>query len=280
MLGRRPCRGVQGSGARGLGRPDLPVSASGVPRRSQCGYRYWLRHVCGFQPPIVPELGFGKVLHHMVAELARTAMDGGCPEAGDVERILDDSFYLPFAGPVPAAKLRRAAQERSLNYLHRYGAELSRVVEPEARFEVPLANARVRGRIDLVLRTGDGGGRQVELVDFKTSSNRPPAEVHQNQMRLYAAAAERLGLEPVALWIHDLDDDLADGEEPRIRVRHDDREREAFAGTLQGWVEGIQGGRFGPTGAPGSCRACDFRRFCRYAPEGARRAHAGHHEAA
>src|SRR5690606_8019266 len=30
---------------------------------AECGYRYRLRHVCGFQPPLARELGFGKLLH-------------------------------------------------------------------------------------------------------------------------------------------------------------------------------------------------------------------------
>ncbi len=244
----------------------LDVDFSSLVTYFQCGYRYWLRHVCGFQPPMAPELGFGKILHHVVAEMARMAMAGHPPEPQDVEAILDRDFYLPFAGPIPAGKLREVARRRSLMYLRDHGGELSRVIRPEARFEVPLANARVRGRIDLMLRAGNGDGRRVELVDFKTSSNRPPSQIHQNQLRMYAVAAERMGLEPVRLFIHDLDDDSPDGKNARIPVPNDEAQRDAFAGTLEGWVEGIRGDRFEPTTDAAQCRTCDFRRFCRYAP--------------
>lgn len=138
--------------------------------------------MCGFQPPLATELGFGKLLHHLVAELARKAAAGEPPAESDVDAILDRSFYLPFAGPIPAAKLRKAARRRGRAYVRRFGEELVRVIQPEVRFEVPLANARVRGRIDLLLRASNGDSNAVELIDFKTSSNRPPSEVHENQL--------------------------------------------------------------------------------------------------
>jgi DNA helicase II / ATP-dependent DNA helicase PcrA len=244
----------------------LDVDFSSLVTYMECGYRYWLRHVCRFQPPLVPELGFGKVLHHAVAELARLASEGKAPSDADVERILDRSFYLPFAGPVPATRLRDAARRRTNAYVHGYGEELARTIKPEARFEVPLANARLRGRIDLLLQARGGPPDQVELIDFKTSSNRPPKRVHVNQLRMYAAAAERLGLKPVRLAIHDLDAD--DG--GRIEVSNDERERETFRNQLEQWVEGIRHGTFRPVDDTSTCRACDFRRFCGYAPDDAR----------
>jgi hypothetical protein len=57
-----------------------------------------------------------------------------------------------------------------------------------------MANTRVRGRIGLMPRAEGRGERRVELIDSKTSENRPPSEIRQNHLRLYAAAAERLGL--------------------------------------------------------------------------------------
>src|SRR5690606_20608844 len=140
--------------------------------------------------------------------LARAGAAGRRAEPGDVARLLERSFYLPFAGPQTRAGLRESARRRVEAYVRAFGHELLRAIQPEVRFEVPLAAARVRGRIDLLLRAEEGGGEaRVELVDFKTTANRPPAEMHVNQLRLYAAAAEAMGLEPVRLAIHDLDAD-------------------------------------------------------------------------
>jgi DNA helicase-2/ATP-dependent DNA helicase PcrA len=250
----------------------LDVDFSSLVTYSDCSYRYWLRHVCGFQPPVAPELGFGKLLHHLVAELARGSATGGPPSEAEVDDIWEKSFYLPFAGPVPARKLREAIRRRAKAYVREFGDELTRTIQPEARFEVPIDGARVRGRIDLMLQAEGDSPRQVELIDFKTSSNRPPSETHENQLRMYAAAVERLGLEPVRLAIHDLDTDLPSGDSPRVEVSNDEEEREAFRDRLGSLVEGIRDGVFMPAEDRTRCRSCDFRRFCRYAPAEARTA--------
>ncbi|HWP63705.1 MAG TPA: ATP-dependent DNA helicase [Candidatus Binatia bacterium] len=274
-------------------RPESPelldLEFGSLETYRECGYRYWLRHVCGFRAPRAPELGFGRFLHHLVAELARSALGGRQPNETDVDRVVERDFYLPFAGPIPATLLRESARRRGHAYVRRHADELTRAIRPEVGFEVPIAGARVRGRIDLLLRAdgvggqvaGDGGeggegagdgrvlgddGRRVELVDFKTAANRPPSEIHQNQLRIYALAAERLGFEPVRLWIHDLDTEGGG----RIEVANDPTERERFRDRLGDWVDGIRSGRFEPAARLDVCLGCDFRGFCRYAPPGAR----------
>ena len=129
---------------------------------------------------------------------------------------------------MPAQLLRESVRTRVRTYLAEYGHELRRTIRPEVPFEVPLGHARVHGRIDLMLRA-NGGDHRVELIDFKTSENRPPSEIHINQLRLYAAAAERLGLEPVSFAIHDLEAE----EGHRHVFGNNDQERDAFAMQLE-----------------------------------------------
>jgi DNA helicase-2/ATP-dependent DNA helicase PcrA len=241
----------------------LDLDFSSLVTFQECGYRYWLRHVCGFRPFRVPELGFGKLLHHVVAELARMAAGGDTPGPIEVDRILDRSFYLPFAGPVPAERLREAAGRRLKTYVRNHGAELNRTIQPEYRFEVPLAHARVRGRIDLLLRAKGGDSDEVELIDFKTSENRPPSELHKNQLRLYAAAVKTSGRRPVRLSIHDLDAETGQ----RYEIPFDDKERSAFEKRLEGWAAEIAGGIFQPVKDVTACDRCDFRSFCLHGPE-------------
>ncbi len=243
-------------------REPLVLDFQSLALYQECGYRYWLSRVCGFQPLLAPELGFGRVLHHLVAELARLAMAGGRPTGEDVERELERSFYLPFAGPVPAQRLREAAGRRVRAYVRRHADELGRVLQPEMPFEIPLDGARIRGRVDLVLRAqGEDGPRpkRVELIDLKTSENRPPSETHKNQLRLYALTAERMGYEPVGLYIDDLDADNGG----RLEVTYDDKARDAFVQQLLEAIEGIAEGQFGATGKGEGCGECDFRTFCR-----------------
>jgi DNA helicase-2/ATP-dependent DNA helicase PcrA len=241
----------------------IEVDFSGLSTYGECGFRYWLREVCGFQPPLVRELGFGRFLHHAIAELARRGASGCQPTVYDVDEILSE-FYLPFAGPIPFRKLFASARRRLAAYVSRYGEELTMTIQPEMRFEVPAAGARIRGRIDLLLRANTGGDNDVVLLDFKTAANRPPSEMHENQLRLYAEACRRLGLRPVQLAIHDLDSEKGG----RFAVEQDARQTEVFRERLSDWVAGIRDRRFQPRAEPSHCQPCDYRTFCRHYRDG------------
>jgi DNA helicase II / ATP-dependent DNA helicase PcrA len=234
---------------------DLDFSSLACYRT--CGYQYRLRHLCGFRAPIAPELGFGRVLHHVIAELARAAPTAGPPDEHAVTSVIEQAWYLPFAGAIPAANLKASALRRLTAYARYHGRELTRTLTPEARFEVPIAGGRIRGRIDLLLNATSGATKQIEIVDFKTTANRPATEIHQSQLRLYAAAMAKAGYEPVRLAIHDLEK----GE--RIDVPADPEAQAAFENRLGEWIDGIRSGIFNPH--PPACRTCDFLSFCPHA---------------
>jgi DNA helicase-2/ATP-dependent DNA helicase PcrA len=225
---------------------------------SECPYKYYLGHVCGFKPPIAPALGFGKILHHVLAELARRSRNGVPPNLAAMDTLLNKAFYLPFAGPIEQEKLFSAAQRRLKYYVRNFGRELVRTIEVERRFEWPMKLARVRGRIDLLLQAKDGGPQDVELVDYKTAANRPPSMVHQNQLRVYAEAVRALGMNPIRLIIHDLD---AERGEP-IPVEDSPHKRALFSADMQRWLEQIHAGDFPPNRSDDTCPHCDFVRLC------------------
>jgi DNA helicase-2/ATP-dependent DNA helicase PcrA len=239
--------------------PLLDTDFSELFTFNECPYKFYLRYICGFQPPIAPALNYGKVLHHVLAELARNSRGEKPPASADVEQILSGGFYLPFAGPIKHQELYQAAQRRLQNYVKNYGQELVRAIEPERRFDVPLELARVRGRIDLLIQAEDGGPHDVELVDFKTAAERPPSAHHENQLRLYAEAVRVLGMNPVKLVIHDLDADNGG----RILVEENEGKVTAFRGELHKWIEGIREHKFLTKRISVQCRKCDFKIFCR-----------------
>ena len=225
---------------------------------SECPHEYYLRHICGFQPPIAPALGFGKILHHVLAELARRALTGKMPEEKDVDEILGLAFYLPFAGKIKREKLFENARQRLRHYVQKYGSELERAVDAERHFEIPISSARVSGQIDLILRVKQGGDNDVELVDFKTSAESPPLERHKNQLMMYAEAVRLLGANPVRLVIHHLDDVPED----RIEVKENPKRAAEFRSEMVNWIEGISKGSFRKKRSPQACRSCDFKTLC------------------
>lgn len=238
--------------------PLLETNFGELDTFSDCPRKYHLRCVCNFRPRLAPELGFGKLLHHVLAELARRGMAGRPATVEDVARILSEAQYLPFAGPVPRERLFKAAKRRLSGYVEEWGAELSRTVAAERKFEVPLEAARVTGQIDLVLRAEGGGDNDVELIDFKTAADTPNAEHRRNQLRLYAEAARVLGLNVVRLAIHDLDAHNGG----RLVVQEDRAAADRFRSQLHTWVQQIASGEFQGRFRPDACPACDFVRLC------------------
>ncbi|HHY35478.1 MAG TPA: UvrD-helicase domain-containing protein [Firmicutes bacterium] len=264
---------------------------------SECPRKYYLRYECGFAPCLAPALGFGKLAHHVVTEAARRAQAGVPVTPEEVAEILHERFYLPFASSEQKDIMFQALLRTLRAYAEKHGEDLKRVTDVEFPFEVPVDGSRVRGRIDLVLSVAPGdvsrnacllnpdrsagllnpdlinGGppdgrpspstcgesrtTPVEVVDLKTSENRPPLPQHKNQLRLYGKALSLLGREAVRLTIHDLDSD--DGQ--AIQVEPDDAEFGEFEAQMDRWLWGIKNSKFDPTPGP-ACKDCDYKSLC------------------
>lgn len=64
-----------------------------------CAYRFKLSMFYGFVQPIVPALGYGKTMHEIVMNIHRRFLSGETLSSEDIEQIVNDSFYLPYANP-------------------------------------------------------------------------------------------------------------------------------------------------------------------------------------
>lgn len=275
-------QGVAPRGRRSANRGTLTVDCGQLLVYSECPRRYYLRYECGFAPPIASALGFGKLAHHVVTEAVRRAWAGTPITPDEIARILRDRFYLPFASSDQKTIMFQALLRRLRAYAESRGKDLARAIEVELPFEVPVDGFRVRGRIDLVLAAvgsdvpSDGSLRAqlsppstcahsgataeataVEIVDLKTSENRPPLPRHKNQLRLYGKALGLLGKNPVRLTIHDLDSE--DGHV--IEVEPNDTEFGEFEAEMARWLWGIRNSRFEPVFGP-ACKACDYAGLC------------------
>ncbi len=238
--------------------PLLTLSFSDLWEFAECGYRYDLRRR-GFRAKVDPALGYGKMAHHVLAWLGRSATEGGEARQDEIEKRLRDHFYLPFAGGDTREALRQSLARMLGAYVERYGDDFERIIETERRFEVPLVGARLVGRIDFLLQSRDGRG--VEIVEFKVKRRTEISERERHQVRLYAEAARREGLEPTAGTIYN----LAGSEPRRIGVRLDEPPPEEFREQVREHVRAIQLRNFSPRPEVSRCRSCDFRRLCPHA---------------
>lgn len=66
--------------------PPLELAFSDVAVFDDCGFRYRLGTVFGFEQQIAVELGYGKAIHHVLRRVADTARETGrVPDAPELQ---------------------------------------------------------------------------------------------------------------------------------------------------------------------------------------------------
>ena len=129
----------------------------------------------------------------------------------------------------------------------------------EVPFEIVRPRARVRGRIDAVYATDDGGW---EVVDFKSGRERPDgANLVQLQTYALAMTEADFGVEhPADLTVSFV---YLGGEKTVTRSHPVDQEwLQRADDSVMALLSGIDAGRWDATPSD-ACRDCDFLRFCR-----------------
>ena len=124
----------------------LEITFSDLSAYKECGLSYRYRRMLGFQPPIVPELGYGKAVHHILRHVAdHVQRTGKKPTDKQLDAIFAAEFYLPSA-TVPA---HRQMRDRARNlvdvYVRQWGTDLRNTWAVERPFELHLGDATISG---------------------------------------------------------------------------------------------------------------------------------------
>jgi DNA helicase-2/ATP-dependent DNA helicase PcrA len=239
--------------------PPVELSFSDIATFEDCGFRYRLGALFGFQQELAIELGYGKALHHVlrqVAEIARAA--DKIPQQAELTTIIDDEFYLPFADNPTFTRMHRAAGMLVKNYVQNYASDLKRVWEIERPFEVHLEDGILAGRADIILDLEDGQIGKLAIVDYKTATDPLRDERYHLQLAVYAAAGRGEGLDVSSGYLHELKDGT------RHTVDVGDARTTAALTTVGASVKGIRRGEFQPCRAKEQCERCDYGLLCRH----------------
>jgi DNA helicase II / ATP-dependent DNA helicase PcrA len=223
-----------------------------------CGMAFRLRNLVGFQPRLAPELGYGKAVHHVMRAVAEaTQSSGTVPTPSEIDRILDNSFFLPTANKVAHRQLKDAARRLVANYVAEHTEDLYRIWETERPFELHLDGVIVAGRADVILDEEGGVPTALAIVDYKTST---VGDVHDHalQLQVYSDAGRREGLDVRGAYVHD----LKAGRRDPVPV-----DPAAIVGAEQTVSEAavrIRAREY--TAKPGArCRGCEVRTICKSA---------------
>jgi DNA helicase-2/ATP-dependent DNA helicase PcrA len=177
------------------------------------------------------------------------------PTTDDIDRILDDSFFLPTANKPAHRELKDAARRLVTEYTRDHADDLFRVWETERPFELHLDGVTISGRADVILDHEGGTPTGLAILDYKTSTRAGTEEEHALQLQVYADAGRREGLDVRGAYLHDLkagrrsDVDVAGGAIAEAEV------------TITTAAERLRSRDYTPS--PGKrCRRCEVRTVC------------------
>ena len=237
--------------------PQLEISYSELAVFDDCGYRYRLATLFGFQQELAVELGYGKAIHHVLRQLAETARASGkVPSPSELDSLVADEFYLPFADAPAFTRMHAAAKRLVGRYTSEYADDLRRVWAVERPFALHLADGVLSGRADVIIGESNGEIERLAIVDYKVSEDPAREERYRRQLSVYTAAGRGEGLNVDAAYLHE----LADGTRRSVDVT---------PGSVGGAVsevsaslKQIRTGQFAPQPEPTKCSACDYRWCC------------------
>jgi DNA helicase-2/ATP-dependent DNA helicase PcrA len=233
----------------------LEITFSDLAAYRNCGFQYRMRTLIGFQPPLVPELGYGKAVHHVLREVAQHVQrHGTTPSPEQLERLFDDGFYLPAANKPAHREMKASARQLVDRYVAEWGDDLHQVWAVERPFELHLGGATVIGRADVIIDEA-GGEERLTIVDYKTAAD--AHEQHAFQLQVYTDAGRREGLVVDRAFVHDL------RSATRIPVSVDHDDVESAENLVTDLVSGLKARAYDAQPEKERCSYCDISALCR-----------------
>lgn len=244
----------------GACRPPVPeplkLSASAIDAYRSCPQKYLFSRF--WQLPEGPRaaISFGSVMHTTIKRFIGELRKGNRLPFEEVARIFEAEWTpAGFEDIYQEGEYKKDGLEQLRVFHAGVLAEPPEVLEQEKAFELPLENnVVITGRMDQV---NSLGGRDVEIVDYKTGKPKPAAAARKDlQLSLYALAArEILERNPEDLTFHYL---LTN--ERQITSRDTKQLGEAVE-TVQEVAADIRAGEF-PAKPGFQCRSCTYRAIC------------------
>jgi DNA helicase-2/ATP-dependent DNA helicase PcrA len=242
---------------RGTSSEVLNLTYSQISAFQECGLAYRLRDRLGFPVRFAAELGYGKAVHHVLRTVAETVRAGGSlPDKKELDRILDESFFLPAANKAGHKQMKAAAKDLISEYVKHRKSELERVWETERPFELRLDGVNISGRADVILDYEDGKPSNLAIVDYKTSTKTILTD-HDLQLQIYMIAGRREGLTIDGAYVHDL---RSPKDKPH-KVKASEKDLTKAEKTVVATAQQIKRRQF--VANPGTrCRYCEVKAIC------------------
>jgi DNA helicase II / ATP-dependent DNA helicase PcrA len=241
----------------------LPTNYSELAYFLKCGYDYKMRFLFGFNPMLVPALGFGKEVHNLINLLHKEYLDTRkTPTSENLQNLIEKHFYLRYASQDIFQTFKESARLSLENYLKMFQNDFELSVKTERAFEFEMEGSLVSGATDLLKRS-ENNSDTLELIDFKTGKpDNDLKEKYELQVQLYTLALqESLSMDIKQAFIHYLD---SKGN-MRESVTVDKRSLEKTRKTIQTAINGIKKSDFERN--PKEIKVCSTCDWCKICPK-------------
>jgi DNA helicase-2/ATP-dependent DNA helicase PcrA len=237
---------------------DLRLSASDLDLYLTCPLKYKFARVFGIpQAPTINQR-FGILIHNVLQRFHEPALAEGPVDAGlpQLMSLFEQGWRRSgFGESNDELQYKDRAYTAMRNYWESESRSDSEPVWLERQFEFKVGPHYLRGRVDRVDRTGDGG---YEVIDYKTGqkvdTERLGGDIQLAIYRIGAAEAWDLEIDTVSYYY------VLQGEKVEVSAGEDEAER--IERTVLEVGEGILGQDFEPRPSPEVCGWCDYRLVC------------------
>ena len=251
------------------------ISFSQIAAFSTCPMQYKYAHILKVPSFGRHSLSFGKTMHNTLQrfleqvklgqDATQTSLFGGeeaakpvIPSLKDLLDLYDQQFIDEWYESESAREDYRQQGRDALKVFHAQIVEHTpKLFGLEQGFTLKIGDVLVKGRIDRIDETDDGG---LEIVDYKTGKPKTKLEWEdKRQLVLYALALEQCLPNPKPirkLTYYYLTDNTTVSFEPT------QKDRDKLVDQVVDTMERIAKSDFAPDPDPMKCKYCDFKDIC------------------
>ena len=234
----------------------LSLSPSAVENYRKCPQRYLFGYLWSLKEGPKASLSFGSIMHTTIKRFLGELRKGHKLSFEEVQRIFEAEWRSAgFEDEYQEAEYKKDGIEQLRAFHETMIAALPQIREQEKSFELPLENnVIITGRMDQV---NSLGGKNVEIVDYKTGKPRKEADAKKDlQLSLYALAAKEIfEWNPVRLVFHYLQSNQIQ------ETTRDSKQLEEAQNIVQETAEDIRAREF-PAKPGFICRGCAYKPIC------------------
>src|SRR5215472_16658204 len=237
----------------------LELHPSAVQAYRACPQRYLFSSLWSLQEGAKATLTFGRVMHATIRRMMMELRKGNQLPFEEVERIYETEWSdRGYEDDYQEGEYKKDGLEQLRVFYQAMNGRALQILELEKPFELPVENNVIlKGRIDQINALGGRGGKDVEIVDYKTGKPQKQTEARKDlQLSVYAIAAKEIfELNPVRLVFHYLQDN------ERLETVRDAKQLDETLKIVQEVAADIRASNF-PAKESFACRACAYRPIC------------------